>query len=86
MFDIFRGRVKIIKWIRDIIKIVKKEIFVVKFKTIFMFESLVFKYICMFYVSIIFFIIVLGIYIMRDIIILFGEVLIGDVISFKYLI
>lgn len=86
MFDILRGRVKIIKWIRDIIKIVKKEIFVVNFKTIFMFESLVFKYICMFYVSIIFFIIVLGIYIMRDIIILFGEVLIGDVISFKYLI
>lgn len=86
MFDILRGRVKIIKWIWDIIKIVKKEIFVVNFKTIFMFESLVFKYICMFYVSIIFFIIVLGIYIMRDIIILFGEVLIGDVISFKYLI
>lgn len=86
MFDILRGRVKIIKWIRNIIKIVKKEIFVVNFKTIFMFESLVFKYICMFYVSIIFFIIVLGIYIMRDIIILFGEVLIGDVISFKYLI
>lgn len=51
-----------------------------------MFELLVFKYICMFYVSIIFFIIVLGIYIMRDIIILCGEVLIGDVISFKYLI
>lgn len=86
MFDILRGRVKINEWIRDIIKIVKKEIFVVNFKTIFMFESLVFKYICMFYVSIIFFIIVLGIYIMRDIIILFGEVLIGDVISFKYLI
>lgn len=86
MFDILRGRVKIIEWIRDIIKIVKKEIFVVNFKIIFMFESLVFKYICMFYVSIIFFIIVLGIYIMRDIIILFGEVLIGDVISFKYLI
>lgn len=49
-----------------------------------MFEPLVFKYICMFHVSTTFFIIALRTYIMRDITILFGEVLIGDVISLKH--
>lgn len=49
-----------------------------------MFEPLVFKYICMFHVSTTFFIIALGTHIMRDITILFGEVLIGDVISLKH--
>lgn len=47
-----------------------------------MFEQLVFKYICMLHVSTTFFVICTNI--MRDITILFGEVLIGDVISLNY--